>query len=175
MQLFSGSDKPRLLFFLLIIVKMPTIVGILTFMSRINFMLSRVQHKKFYNLETWFCSIGMRVSSQERVRPVSRMFSQIQISMPSGKESLERITTATSGVSLKSENQNQLAYEFLALRRTHPNMEGCSSRTFSSDLVKGVFIQIFIRFHGRVTVQVLSICPAYFIYQTVFSITSHQI
>ena len=36
-----GSDKPRMLFFLLINVKMPTIVvGILTFMSRKNFMLS---------------------------------------------------------------------------------------------------------------------------------------
>ena len=33
-------DKPRLLFFLLINVKMPTIVGILTVMSRKNFMLS---------------------------------------------------------------------------------------------------------------------------------------
>ena len=40
-QLFSGSDKPRLLFFLLINIKMPKIVGILTFMRRKNFMLSR--------------------------------------------------------------------------------------------------------------------------------------
>ena len=31
---FAGSDKPRMLLFLLINVKMPTIVGILTFMSR---------------------------------------------------------------------------------------------------------------------------------------------
>ena len=31
---FSGSDKPRMLFFLLMNDKMPTIVGILTFMSR---------------------------------------------------------------------------------------------------------------------------------------------
>ena len=31
---FLGSDKPRMLFFLLINVKMPTIVSILTFMSR---------------------------------------------------------------------------------------------------------------------------------------------
>ena len=38
-QLFSGADKLRMLFFLLINVKMPTIVGILTFMSRNNFML----------------------------------------------------------------------------------------------------------------------------------------
>ena len=37
---FSGSDKPRMLFFLFINVKMPTIVGILTFMSRKNFMLN---------------------------------------------------------------------------------------------------------------------------------------
>ena len=37
---FSGSDKPRMLFFLRISVKMPTIVGILTFLSRKNFMLS---------------------------------------------------------------------------------------------------------------------------------------
>ena len=39
-QLFSDSDKPRMLSFLLINVKMPTIVGILTFMSRKNSMLS---------------------------------------------------------------------------------------------------------------------------------------
>ena len=37
---FLGSDKPRMLFFPLINVKMPTTVGILTFMSRKNFMLS---------------------------------------------------------------------------------------------------------------------------------------
>ena len=39
-RLFIGSDKPRMLFFTLINVKIPTIVGILTFMSRKNFMLS---------------------------------------------------------------------------------------------------------------------------------------
>ena len=33
-QACSGSDKPIMLFFLLINVNMPTIVGILTFMSR---------------------------------------------------------------------------------------------------------------------------------------------
>ena len=37
-------------FIMLINVKMPTIVGILIFMSRINFVLSRVEHEKFYNL-----------------------------------------------------------------------------------------------------------------------------
>ena len=37
---FLGSDKSRMLFFPLMNVKMPTIVGILTFMSRKNFMLS---------------------------------------------------------------------------------------------------------------------------------------
>ena len=37
---FLGSDKPRMLFFMLIIVKMPTVVGMLTFMSRKKFMLS---------------------------------------------------------------------------------------------------------------------------------------
>ena len=37
---FSGSGKPRMVFFLLMNVKMPTIVGILPFMSRKNFMLS---------------------------------------------------------------------------------------------------------------------------------------
>ena len=39
-QHFLGSDKSRMLFFLFIIVKMPTIVGIVTFMSRKNLMLS---------------------------------------------------------------------------------------------------------------------------------------
>ena len=36
----SGLDKHKMLFFLLINVKMPTIVGILTFMSRKKIMLS---------------------------------------------------------------------------------------------------------------------------------------
>ena len=45
----SGSYKPRMLFFRLINVKMPTIVGILTFMSRKNFILSWVKHEFFYN------------------------------------------------------------------------------------------------------------------------------
>ena len=39
-SLSTFSDKPRMLFFPLIHVKMPTIVGILTFMSRKNFLLS---------------------------------------------------------------------------------------------------------------------------------------
>ena len=37
---FSDLDKLRMPFFLLINVKMPTIVGILTLMSRRNFMLN---------------------------------------------------------------------------------------------------------------------------------------
>ena len=39
-QRFSGPDKLRMLFFLLSNVEMPTIVGILTFMSWKNFKLS---------------------------------------------------------------------------------------------------------------------------------------
>ena len=35
---FLGPDKPKMLYFPLINVKMPTIVGILTFMSRKNFI-----------------------------------------------------------------------------------------------------------------------------------------
>ena len=43
---FSGSDKPRMLFFLLIKVEMPTVVGISTFISRKHFMLNSVEHEK---------------------------------------------------------------------------------------------------------------------------------
>ena len=45
---FLSSDKPRMLFFQLITVKMPTIVGILTFMSRKNFMLTWAEHEKCF-------------------------------------------------------------------------------------------------------------------------------
>ena len=45
---FSGLDKPIMLFFLLIIVKMPTIVGILIFISSKNFMLSWAEHGKIF-------------------------------------------------------------------------------------------------------------------------------
>ena len=44
-QLFSGLDKPGMLFFMLINVKMPTII--LTFMSRKNFMFSWFEHEIF--------------------------------------------------------------------------------------------------------------------------------
>ena len=45
---FLGSGKPRMLFFPLRHIKMPTIVGILTFMSRKNFMLNCVEHEKSF-------------------------------------------------------------------------------------------------------------------------------
>ena len=43
-QLFTGSDKPRMLFFLLIYVKVPTSFGI----SRKNFMLRRAEHEQIF-------------------------------------------------------------------------------------------------------------------------------
>ena len=47
-SVFSGSDMPRMLFFLLINVKMPTNVGILVFTSRKNFMLILIEHGKSF-------------------------------------------------------------------------------------------------------------------------------
>ena len=58
----------RCIFFKLINVKMPMtvkmqkIVGILIFMSRINFMLNLVEHKKDSNLGTWKCSYHIQES-----------------------------------------------------------------------------------------------------------------
>ena len=52
---FSGSDKPRMLLFPLINVKMPINVGILTFMSRKKFMLSLVEHE----LVGWLVVLGL--------------------------------------------------------------------------------------------------------------------
>ena len=45
---FFPAQKLRMLFFVLINVKMPTIVGILTLMSRKSFMLNRVEHGKCF-------------------------------------------------------------------------------------------------------------------------------
>ena len=45
---FSGSDKPKILFFLLIKVEMPTTVRISIFMNRKKFMLSWVEHEKSF-------------------------------------------------------------------------------------------------------------------------------
>ena len=45
-QLFSGSNKPRMLFFLLINAKMPKTVGILAFMSRKNSCSTEVSMKR---------------------------------------------------------------------------------------------------------------------------------
>ena len=46
MKKFLALSLSDAVFIMLIYVKMPTIVGILTFMSRINFVLSRVEHEK---------------------------------------------------------------------------------------------------------------------------------
>ena len=49
---FSGFNHQSQSFIPLINIKMPTIIGILTFISRINFMLIYVEHEKsFFNLE----------------------------------------------------------------------------------------------------------------------------
>ena len=64
--LVVGSDKPRMLFSLFKNVKMPTIIGILTFISRKNFMLIWVEHEKnFYNLGAWcgcYCDVVIVVN-----------------------------------------------------------------------------------------------------------------
>ena len=55
---------------MLIIVKMPPIVGVLTFMSRINFMLSRVEYEKSSitsgpGFKKMYCSYVKGVQSSE--------------------------------------------------------------------------------------------------------------
>ena len=55
MKKFLALSPSDVISTMLINVKMPTIVGILTFKSKINFALSWVEHeKKFYNLGAWF-------------------------------------------------------------------------------------------------------------------------
>ena len=44
MKKFLALSPSNVVFIMLLNVKMPTVVGILTFMSRINFLLSRVGH-----------------------------------------------------------------------------------------------------------------------------------
>ena len=48
MKKFLALSLSDVVFIMLINVKMPTIVGILTFMSRINFVLSCVEHEKSF-------------------------------------------------------------------------------------------------------------------------------
>ena len=46
--MFLALSLSDTVFIMLTNVKMPTIVGILTFMSRINFVLSQVEHEFFF-------------------------------------------------------------------------------------------------------------------------------
>ena len=55
----SAVNHQRQSFILLINVK---IVGILTFMSMINFMLSRVEHESFYNLWPKYLEVELKAS-----------------------------------------------------------------------------------------------------------------
>ena len=52
MKQFFASSLSDVVFIMLLNIKMTTIVGILAFMSRINFVIIWVEHeKKFYNPE----------------------------------------------------------------------------------------------------------------------------
>ena len=52
LKLSSCTAELSMRFFLLINIKMPTVVGILIFISRRNFMLNRVEYEtKFHDLE----------------------------------------------------------------------------------------------------------------------------
>ena len=57
-QLFSGSDKPKILFSLLVNDKMPTIVGILSLTSRKKFMPLELSMKFFDNLEAYLVTFA---------------------------------------------------------------------------------------------------------------------
>ena len=48
MKKFLALSLSDVVFIMLINVKMPTIVGILIFMSRINYVLSRDEHEKSF-------------------------------------------------------------------------------------------------------------------------------
>ena len=50
LNIFNAHNTQNAVFNLLINVKKPTIVGISTVMSRIDFMLCSVEHEKFYYL-----------------------------------------------------------------------------------------------------------------------------
>ena len=66
---FKGLNHKSQSFILLINDKMPTIIGILTFMSRINFIISRVEH------EIFFITLGPASQSPITTHPLFGFFS----------------------------------------------------------------------------------------------------
>ena len=76
---YLASELSDVVFIMLINVKMPTIVGISTFMSTINFMLSLVEHEKSFitsrpgSLEMW-CHQSPHLRHQKGVVSWSRDF-----------------------------------------------------------------------------------------------------
>ena len=69
MKKFLALRLSDVAFIMLINVKMPTIVGILTFMSRINFVLSGVEHEKSFI--TWYTASCKQIT-QEATSKVGR-------------------------------------------------------------------------------------------------------
>ena len=63
MEKFFALSLSEVVFILLINVKMPTVVGILTFTSEINFVLSRVVHEKSFI--TWGQASQMTQTGKE--------------------------------------------------------------------------------------------------------------
>ena len=59
MKKFLALSLSDVVFIILINVKMPTIVGILTFISRVNFVLSRVEYGKSFitSVQSWINTV----------------------------------------------------------------------------------------------------------------------
>ena len=68
-KIFLALILSDVVFILLINDKMPTTVGILTFMSKIDFMLSELSMKKFYNF--WARNVLIKNNNKGPVSPIT--------------------------------------------------------------------------------------------------------
>ena len=64
-------------------------VGILTFMSMINFILSWVEHETFYNLKALICTVCLGILANNKCFKFLNIYNIIFETTPAGEELIE--------------------------------------------------------------------------------------
>ena len=93
MKKFLAFSLSGVVFIMLINVEMPTIVSILKFMSRINFVLSWVEHEKSFVTS----SLGQRILNQRPFNPMAMMSSETWLLGSSGKTLTAAASSSLAG------------------------------------------------------------------------------
>ena len=143
-QLFSGSDKPRMLFYPLINVKMPTIVGILTFMSR------KISCSLELSMKKVLLPQGQVLKKKENVLSEGQLLNE-RICSPRNRFFILSVDPILEAFYLSMSRQKAKVVSHVKLAKTHGNYHQILLLQISEIMTSG--IPIFFAQNNAISVE----------------------